>query len=315
MTTTAYSVIIPVFDEEKSLPELYRRVTEAMEKIGAPYEMIFVDDGSRDASLPLLRSFLEKDHRVKIISFSRNFGQQPAVTAGINLAQGGAAIILDADLQDPPELIEQMIGKWKEGFEVVYAVRTRRKENLIRRAAYAFFYRLLRKMAAIEIPLDAGDFCLIDRKVMDCLNSLPEKNRFVRGLRSWVGFRQTGLQFEREERYSGDSKYTLGKLLKLALDGILSFSHVPLKVFTFTGLVFCVIGLIDLIILCLSSFVSPPLPRLVLAFSTMVFILGGIQLTGIGILGEYLARVYDEVKGRPLYVVKEMMGFDRRKGD
>jgi len=312
MTNCTYSVIAPVYNEEKNLTQLYRRITEVMEGINTTYEMILVDDGSRDSSLEIMKDFHQKDHRVKVISFSKNFGQQTAITAGINFAQGEAAIILDADLQDPPELIGKMIEKWKEGYEVIYAVRKRRKENLFKRTAYTLFYRILKRLSTIDIPLDAGDFSLIDRKVIKCLNSLPEKNRFVRGIRSWVGFKQIGLEYERDQRHSGEPKYTFGKLLKLASDGIFSFSFVPLRITLFAGLVLFTIGLISLLFTFIDGIFSLHLPSLGFILLSIVLLLGGIQLIGIGVVGEYLGRVYDEVKGRPLYITKELIGFDQK---
>lgn len=311
MTKCNYSIITPVYNEEKILPELYRRINGIMEKVGATYEVILVDDGSKDKSLEIMKGLYQMDHRVKVISFSRNFGQQTAITAGINFAQGEAAIILDADLQDPPELIGKMIEKWKEGYEVIYAVRKRRKENLFKRTAYTLFYRLLKRLSPIDIPLDAGDFSLIDRKVIKCLNSLHEKNRFVRGIRSWVGFKQIGLEYERDQRYSGEPKYTFSKLLKLASDGIFSFSFVPLRITLFAGLVLLTIGLISLLYTFIDGIFSPHLPSLGFILLSIVLFLGGIQLIGIGVVGEYLGRVYDEVKGRPLYITKEMVGFEQ----
>jgi polyisoprenyl-phosphate glycosyltransferase len=225
LTQPDLSVVIPVYNEEDNIPILYSRLGTILEKTTLEYEIIFVDDGSRDKSLELLQSLAAKDHHVIVVELTRNFGHQVAISAGLDYARGNGAIVMDADLQDPPEVLPQFIAKWREGYDVVYAVREQRKESWFKRAAYAAFYRLLQRVANVEIPLDAGDFCIMDRKVVDLLRSMPERNRFVRGIRSWVGFRQMGLPYERQTRHAGAPKYTFGRLILLALDGLISFSH------------------------------------------------------------------------------------------
>ncbi|MDZ7267405.1 MAG: glycosyltransferase family 2 protein [candidate division KSB1 bacterium] len=308
-----YSIVLPVYNEEENLLQIYQRLTRVLSALGEPYEIIFVNDGSRDRSREILRSLHQQDARVKLVSFTRNFGHQTAVSAGLDFAAGDAVIVMDADLQDPPECLPQFIAKWQEGHDVVYAIRTKRKENIFKRAAYALFYRLIKRIADIDIPLDSGDFCIMDQKVVRVIRSLPERNRFVRGIRSWVGFRQTGLAYERDERYAGRTHYTLYKLLTLALDGFVSFSHAPLRMaailgFLTSGLSF-VMALVQLYrrLFVPSSYV----PGFASIIITVLF-LGGIQLITIGIIGEYLGRIFDEVKRRPLYLVDEVLGLEDR---
>lgn len=308
-----FSIVLPVYNEEATLPHTYQRLTNVLSALGEPYEIICVNDGSRDRSRDLLRSLHQQDPRVKLVSFTRNFGHQTAVSAGLDFANGEAVIVMDADLQDPPECLPQFIAKWQEGYDVVYAIRTKRKEHLFKRAAYALFYRLVKRIADIDIPLDSGDFCIMDQKVVRVIRALPERNRFVRGLRSWVGFRQIGLAYEREERFAGRTNYTLYKLIKLALDGFVSFSYMPLRMaailgFFTSGLSF-VMALVQLYrrLFVPSSYV----PGFASIIITVLF-LGGIQLITIGIIGEYLGRIFDEVKRRPLYLVDEVLGLEDR---
>src|SRR4028118_1053786 len=233
-----YSLVVPIYNEETSIAELYRRLSAVIDQLGESVEVILVNDGSRDRTLSLLRDLHEKDPRVCYLSIARNSGHQIAVTAGLNFVRGQAIIVLDADLQDPPELIPVLVEKWKEGYQVVYAQRTqRRQENWFKRFPAYVFYRLLRRLADVEIPLDTGDFCLMDRRVVDILNSMPERNRYIRGLRSWVGFNQIAIPFERDPRYAGEVKYTYRKLLGLAMNGMLSFSRLPLRIATYVGII------------------------------------------------------------------------------
>lgn len=305
-----YSLIIPVYNEEEVIPELRRRVDAVLRTFDAEVEVIFVDDGSRDRSFPLLLEAHRHDPRYKILRFSRNFGHQTAVSAGIDHARGDLLLILDGDLQDPPEVLPQFVAKWKEGFEVVYAVRTKRKESILKRGAYALFYRVLRRLSYLDIPLDSGDFCAMDRRVADVLRSLPERNRFVRGLRTWAGFRQTGLAYERDRRQAGRSKYTLTRLLRLAYDGLFSFSTAPLRLAVYAGFALAVMAFLGAVWVVYQKLVYGI--SLVGWASTIVVLmfLGGMILLTLGVIAEYLMRIFDEVKQRPLYVVGERVGWE-----
>ncbi len=308
-----YSLIVPLYNEQDTLPELVRRLTDVMNTLDAPTELVLINDGSKDQSLMLLRSFHEQDNRICYINLARNFGHQIAVTAGLNFVRGEMAVILDADLQDPPELIPELIKQWRSGFQVVYARRTKRiEESWGKRFLAYWFYRILRKLADVDIPTDTGDFCLIDRSVIDILNSMPERTRYLRGLRSWVGFNQTAVPFSRDSRFAGEVKYTFRKSFKLAMNGIVSFSQVPLRLSTYIGLFAAIVSLfMALLILYWRIFV----PHSPLTGFTMilvaVFFLGAVQLVCIGILGEYIGCIYEEVKGRPLYTVSEIVGFNK----
>lgn len=306
-----YSFIVPVFNEEATLPELYRRLSTVMDSMDGSVELILVDDGSRDRSLQLMRDLHERDRRVCYLSFARNFGHQIAVTAGLNFVRGQAIMVLDADLQDPPELIPPMAAKWRQGYEVVYAQRLqRRREGWFKRFTAYVFYRLLHQLADVDIPTDTGDFCLMDRRVVDALNAMPERNRYIRGLRSWLGFRQTAISFERDPRFAGEVKYTFRKSLALAIDGLVSFSRVPLRISTYLGLFSAAIAILMAILIVYWRFFSPVSP--LTGFATIavaIFFLGAVQLFSIGILGEYIGRIYEEVKNRPLYTLGEVAGF------
>jgi glycosyltransferase involved in cell wall biosynthesis len=311
------SVVVPCYNEQEVLPELYDRLTAAAEAWDDSFEALLVDDGSTDDTFRLASGFHERDARWKVIRFARNFGHQTAVSAGIRYAQGDCVIVIDADLQDPPEELHRFIAKWREGNEVVYGIRRKRKENVFKRACYKLFYRLLGRLAHINIPYDSGDFCLLDRKVVDLLNAMPERNRFVRGLRSWVGFRQTGLEYERHARAAGTVKYTSGKLLKLALDGIFSFSTVPLRMATYLGFIASVIALLGAVFTLLQRLFAGAFEQIglgpVRGYATTVIavlFLGGVQLICLGILGEYLGRIHDEVKRRPHWTIRETRGIE-----
>lgn len=308
--TPKYSFVIPVYNEEKTILELYRRVVGVMERLDGAVELMLVNDGSRDRSLQLMRDLHQKDSRICYLSLARNFGHQIAVTAGLNFVRGQVIVILDADLQDPPEIIPDMIEKWRQGYQVVYAQRTqRRKESWFKRFTAYFFYRLLKQLADIEIPTDTGDFCLLDRQVVDVLNSMPERNRYIRGLRSWVGFRQTAIRFKRDPRFAGEVKYTFSKSLALAVNGLVSFSKVPLRISTYVGLLAAVAAiLMAFTVLYWRIFVpNSPLTGFTIIL-VAIFFLGAVQLVSIGILGEYIGRIYEEVKGRPLYTLAEIGG-------
>ncbi|MBW4620629.1 MAG: glycosyltransferase family 2 protein [Cyanosarcina radialis HA8281-LM2] len=308
---TKYSTIVPVYNEEKTLAELYRRVSAVMDRLDGPVELILINDGSRDRTLPILRDLHEKDPRICYLSFARNFGHQIAVTAGLNFARGQVVIILDADLQDPPELIPDLIEKWRQGYQVVYAQRTqRRQEGWFKRFMAYAFYRILNRLADIDIPTDTGDFCLMDRQVVDILNAMPERNRYLRGLRAWVGFAQTSIPFERDPRFAGEVKYTFRKSLALAINGLVSFSKVPLRISTYVGLLSAFMALVMAALVLywrLSEIRSPLTGYATIAIA--IFFLGAVQLVSIGILGEYIGRIYEEVKGRPLYTLAEVGGF------
>ncbi len=314
-----YSLIIPIFNEQETIPQLYERVTAAAETWGDEFEIICVDDGSTDLTSELLDEIHERDPRWKKISFSRNFGHQAAVSAGMFYAHGDVVGIIDGDLQDPPELLQEMFRKWKDGYEVVYAVRASRKENLLKRLAYKTFYRLLQTCASIEIPLDAGDFCVIDRKVVNVMNSLPERTRFLRGLRTWSGFRQTGIEYDRDARDNGESKYTLSKLFRLAFDGILGFSALPLRIASFMGVIFCLFSVLMVAILVVWRLSDVTIfgmhPAQTMGWTSLVSLamfLSGMQMLMLGIVGEYIARIFDEVKGRPGWIVAETTGIAKK---
>jgi len=306
-----YSFVIPIYNEEEIIPELYRRLSTVMNRMDGLVELILINDGSRDRSLQLIRDLHQKDPRVCYLSFARNFGHQIAVTAGLNFVRGQVIVILDADLQDPPELIPDMVEKWRQGYQVVYAQRSQRlKEGRFKRFTAYFFYRVLKKLADVDIPTDTGDFCLMDRQIVDLLNSMPERARYIRGLRSWVGFQQTAIRFERDPRFAGEVKYTFSKSLALAINGLVSFSIVPLRLSTYLGLVAAVAAiLMALLVLYWRIFVpNSPLTGFTIILMA-IFFLGSVQLVSVGILGEYIGRIYEEVKARPLYTLAEVGGF------
>jgi polyisoprenyl-phosphate glycosyltransferase len=303
-----YSLVIPVYNEESTIPVLYRRISRVMDGLDDTSELILINDGSRDRTLELLRELHDQDDRVVYLSLARNFGHQIAVTAGLNYVQGKVIIVLDADLQDPPELIPNLIALWRQGYHVVYAQRTRRVEEswFKRLCAYAF-YRILKQLADIDIPTDTGDFCLMDRVVVDLLNQMPERNRYIRGLRSWVGFKQTGFKFDRDSRVAGDVKYTFAKSLALAINGLVAFSTIPLRLSTYLGLCSAVVALLMAILVFYWRFFTPHSTLTgFAAIAIAILFLGAVQLISIGILGEYIGRIYEEVKGRPLYILAEV---------
>lgn len=309
MSGPRYSLVIPVYNEADSLPQLWSRLSAVMDRLDGAAEALFVDDGSTDRSRELLLEIHRRDPRCKVICLARNFGHQIAISAGMDFALGDATIVMDADLQDPPELIPDLIRRWQDGYEVVYAIRAdRTAEPRLRRWAIMAFYRLLRRLTDVDIPLDAGDFRLIDRKALEAFKRLRESNRYVRGMVSWVGFRQTGVPYKREERYAGRTKYPLAKLLKLAADGIVSFSNVPLRVALVLGFIVSagsfLLGLLA-IVLKLSGVEIPA------GWTSLVVIISfltGVQLTLMGMMGLYVGRIYEEVKSRPLYVIQEAHG-------
>ena len=306
------TVVIPIYNEEANLAELNRRVRETLEGLGISYRLLFVNDGSRDGSMDLLRSLSATDRRIRVLSLSRNFGHQICLSAGIAHADGDAVVVMDGDLQDPPEVIPDLLRKWSEGYDVVYAVRRKRKEGVLKRASYAVYYRLLRTISSVEIPLDSGDFSLMDARVAGLLRSFPERNRFLRGLRSWIGFRQTECVYERMARFSGKSKYRARQLLKLAMDGFFAFSTVPLQLATYLGFLAAGLGFLYFLYALASRFLYDN-PAGWTSLVAIILFLGGTQLLILGILGEYLGRVYEEVKRRPLYVLDERIGFPEER--
>src|SRR5215471_11397997 len=307
------SVILAVYNERETLPELKARLTPVLEGlVGGSFEVLFVDDGSRDGSDLIIDGFHDRDPRFKAIHFSRNFGHQAALQAGLDAATGDAVALMDADLQDPPELLEQFIERWRQGYDVVYAVRRKRKEAFWKRAAYAVFYRTMQTISEIDVPLDTGDFCLMDRRVVDTLVSLRERNRFLRGLRSWVGFRQIGV--ECEPRHAGEPKYTLRKLVGLALSGYLGFSAMPLRLAAWFGLIAALTGFLVALWAVYTKLAGIYSPRGWTSTIAIIMFLGGVQLLMLGVIGEYLSRVYDEVRRRPLYVVRSRLGVEERAG-
>ncbi|MEH2050025.1 glycosyltransferase family 2 protein [Nostoc sp.] len=312
-----YSFIVPIYNEEEIIPELYRRLSAVMNRMDGIVELILINDGSRDRSLQLLRDLHQKDPRICYLSFARNFGHQIAVTAGLNFVRGQVIVILDADLQDPPELIPDMVEKWRQGYQVVYAQRTQRlQEGWFKRLTAYSFYRLLKKLADVEIPTDTGDFCLMDRQIVNILNSMPERTRYIRGLRSWVGFQQTAIRFERDPRFAGEVKYTFSKSLALAINGLVSFSIVPLRLSTYLGLVAAAAAILMALLVLYWRLFVPHSPLTGFTIILMaIFFLGSVQLVSVGILGEYIGRIYEEVKARPLYTLAEVAGFDRKSSN
>ncbi|MEW6286848.1 MAG: glycosyltransferase family 2 protein [Chloroflexota bacterium] len=301
-----YSIIAPIYNEKDNLPELHRRVSEVMKTLGQPWELILVDDGSSDGSTELIRELARQDEHVRPVIFARNFGHQLAVTAGLDYSRGEAVVIIDADLQDPPELIPQMAEKWKEGYEVVYAVRAEREgESWFKLWTASLFYRLIYRITDVKIPLDAGDFRLMDRKVVNVMNSMRERHRFLRGMSAWVGFKQIGIEYKRAARKAGETKYPFRKMFRLALNAITSFSYFPLQVATFFGFFSAGIAILAIpVVIYLRASGSQAFFGQATTLIAVLF-LGGVQLISLGILGEYIGRLYDEAKGRPLYIVRE----------
>lgn len=308
-----YSVVVPAYNEESLIEESYRRLKKVMDSINEPYELIFVNDGSFDRTLEILMRICENDKNVKLISFSRNFGHQTAITAGMDNAKGDAVIVIDADLQDPPEVILKMIEKWKEGYDVVYGRRAQRNgESFFKLFTAKAFYRLLKGLTNVDIPVDTGDFRLIDRKVCDVMNSMKsikEKNRYIRGLISWVGFKQIGIDYVRDPRLAGETKYTLKKMLKLAMDGITSFSYAPLKLPLYIGAFLVVASVLYFIVGTVLKIAGTTI-SIWNAVIALNILLSGINFAVLGAFGEYIGRIYDEVRDRPLYIVAKKVGFN-----
>jgi polyisoprenyl-phosphate glycosyltransferase len=308
------SLVVPIHNERAGLDEFFARVLPVLEKLNCSFEIVCVDDGSSDSSLERLLAWREQVPNLKVLSLSRNFGKDIALSAGFEHINGAAAVPIDADLQDPPELIEQMVAKWRAGFDVVYATRASRDgESLLRRASARYFYRIFDRITDIPIPPDTGDFRLLDRRVVEVLVRLPERTRFMKGLFAWVGFKQTALSFDRPERRSGSTKWTYWRLWNFALDAITSFSSVPLKIWSYIGVGVSIFAFLYALFLVGLTIVRGVVVPGYASIMVAVLFLGGVQLITLGIIGEYLARVYNEVKGRPLYLVRERWGFDENQ--
>lgn len=304
--SVAFSVVVPIFNEQENIPELYRRVKAVMTATGESWELVLVDDGSTDGSTESIRALAKEDKRVRPVIFARNFGHQVAITAGWDYARGQAVIIMDADLQDPPEVIPDLIAKWREGYEVVYAVRAEREgETWLKKTTAALFYRLIYRITDVKIPVDTGDFRLMDRKVVEVLKTMRERHRFPRGMSAWVGFRQIGVPYKRAARLHGVTKYPFKKMLKLALNAITGFSYFPLQLATYLGFISAGIAILAIPFVVLLRLAGWQAFFGQASTLIAVLFLGGAQLISLGILGEYIGRIYDEVKGRPLYVVRE----------
>jgi polyisoprenyl-phosphate glycosyltransferase len=306
-----YSIIIPVYNEELLIKESYLRLTEVMQSTKENYELVFVNDGSTDKSPSIIAFICKSDPCVKLLNFSRNFGHQPAITAGMDYSIGDAIIIIDADLQDPPKVMLELIEKWKEGYDVVYGKRRKRSgESLFKKVSAKLYYRVLKNMTSIDIPVDTGDFRLIDRKVCNTMMSLEEKNRYVRGLVSWVGYKQISVEYDRDLRFAGVTKYPLKKMLKFAIDGITSFSHKPLKLASSIGFILSFSSFVFLVVVLFQSIFTD---TTVEGWASIVIILlftQGVVLMVLGIIGEYIGRLYDEVKNRPLYIIENTIGYE-----
>ncbi len=301
-----YSIIAPIYNELENLPELHRRVSETMSATGGTWELVLVDDGSSDGSTEAIRELAKRDRHVRPVIFARNFGHQIAITAGWDNARGDAVVIIDADLQDPPEVIPELIAKWKEGYQVVYAVRAEREgETWFKKFTASMFYRIIYRITDVKIPVDTGDFRLMDRKVVDVLKTMRERHRFPRGMSAWVGFKQIGVPYKRAARHAGVTKYPFKKMLKLALNAITGFSYFPLQLATYIGFLAAGLAAIAIPVVVVMRLLGSPFFEGQATTLISVLFLGGVQLISLGVLGEYLGRVYDEAKGRPLYIVSE----------
>ena len=305
-----YSVVIPAYNEQEVAAEAYKRLTHVMTGMGEPYELLFVNDGSRDQTTQIIAGFCEKDPNVKLINFTRNFGHMPAISAGMKYAAGQAIFVIDCDLQDPPEIFPEMAARWKEGYHVVYGKRIKRKgESVFKRVSAKIFYRFLRSMTTVDLPSDTGEFRLIDRKVCDAVNALPEKNRYIRGLVSWVGFRQIPVEYVREERFAGVTKYPLRKMIRFAIDAITSFSYKPLKLASAIGFAISVLSFLYILYALYQRFIAGQTTEGWTSIIAAVLLTQGIVLMILGIMGEYIGRIYSELQNRPNYIVQEIIEY------
>ena len=301
--------MVPILDERETLPELHHRLCRVMEQLDGSAEVVLVDDGSTDGSFDVMRKLHEADDRVRVLRLSRNFGHQVAITAGLDHARGNAVVIMDGDLQDPPEVVPALAEKWREGFDVVYAVRNEREgESRVKLATANWFYRLLGRMSEVEMPRDAGDFRLIDRRVVDALRAMPEHHRYLRGMFAWVGYDQVGVRYTREARHAGRTKYPMRKMVAFATDGIVSFSTVPLRVTLMLGFLMSVVAFVLAVFAVLAKVTGAYTVPGWASTTVGVALLGGVQLTVLGVIGEYIARIHDEVKRRPLYLLRDQLG-------
>ena len=310
------SVVVPVYDEAAGLDALHERLTSTLQRAALPYEIVLVDDGSRDGSWERMTELARRDPRLVLVRLSRNFGHQIAITAGLDHARGEAVVVMDADLQDPPEVVPRMIERWRAGYDVVYGRRERRLgEGLFKRGTAAVFYRLVRRLTAVDIPADTGDFRLMSRRAVDALRTLQERNRFVRGMVAWVGFRQTALDYVREARHVGETKYPVRKMVRFAGDAIFSFSHVPLRVATWLGLVSSLVAFGYAVYAILARLLGWPTVQGWASLMVAIIFLGGVQLISLGVIGEYIGRIYDEVKARPLYLTQAVVRSEKSAPD
>jgi len=311
-----YSVVIPAYNEEEVITETYKRLSEVMRGMGESYELVFVNDGSRDRTAEIIAGFCACDENVRLVNFSRNFGHMPAISAGMEYARGAAVFIIDADLQDPPEVFPQMAEKWREGYHVVYGQREKREgESWFKKASAKFFYRFLRSMTSVDLPLDTGEFRLIDRKVCDAVNKLPEKNRYIRGLVSWVGFKQTAVPYVRQERFAGKTKYPLRKMLAFAMDAITAFSYKPLKLATTLGFLIALFSFVYLLVIFYQFFFTDTTITGWASTMGILLLTQGIVMMILGLMGEYIGRLYEEIKNRPAYIVQEVIGGEKQNQD
>jgi dolichol-phosphate mannosyltransferase len=304
-----YSIIIPIYNEQDIIPELVRRVKDVIDKLDGQSEVIFVDDGSADSSFRLLEENHKKDSRFKLIGLSRNFGHQVAISAGLDCAIGDAVVLMDGDLQDPPELLQQMITKWREGYHVVYTVKKSRKENALKRFAFSSFYRLMHTFSSISIPMEAGNFSLMDKQVVEVMRKMPERNRYISGMRAWTGFKQIGVEFDREARFAGKPKMSVRRLVDLAIDGLISFSNAPLRLAIYAGVAVAGLSFLGAAYVIYEKLFTN---KAILGWASIIVaitFIGGMVLLTLGVIGEYIGRIYDEVKHRPIYVIKDKIGF------
>lgn len=302
------SVVVPCFNEEKNILEMHRRLKEVLRKKVSDYEIIFVDNGSTDRSSKIFQSIVKKDPHVGVLVYSRNFGPHGAYTGGLDYVKGDAVVFIDGDLQDPPELIGKMIDKWQEGYDVVYGIRKKRKGSILRKLLTLLFYRVLNKLSYVRIPLDVGDYSLMDRKVVNLIKDMPEHNKYFTGLRAWVGFQQIGIEYDRTERNAGVTKFSLIDYFRWALNSIFSFSYKPLEVISYLAILVFLLSLFGIFIYILDFFFYPNNPRGFITLILVILFLGGVQLLCLSIIGQYLANIFEEVKNRPKYIVKESFG-------